>query len=122
LDRRRHEVLDWRKQLKSHAGVLFIAAIGLLLVAGGAVAASAWVERRNQRLPERARNLRRALSRMVAHPELVAQPRPNIAKKAVGAVVGAVAGSVAKSVVSRVAQPANPALPNQFRSTAPPAP
>jgi len=121
LDRRRHEVLDWRLQLKNHAGLLLIAAAGLLLVAGGTVGASIFLGRRRQRPLERARRFQRAFSRIIAHPELVAQPRPNIAKKALGAVVGAAAGSLAKTVVSRITQPAL-ASPNQSRSTALPAP
>jgi len=111
LDRRRHEVLDWRLQLKNHLGVVLVAAVGLLLVTGGTVGASMWLGRRRQRPLERARRFRRALSRVVAHPELLAQPRPNIGNKVLGAAAGAVAGTLAKTFVSRLVPPANSALP-----------
>jgi hypothetical protein len=46
---------------------------------------------------------------MIAHPELVAQPRPSIANRALAAAVGAAAGSVAKALTDRAARKIVPA-------------
>jgi hypothetical protein len=105
LDRRRHEVLDWRKQLRRNARPLAIATLGLVVLLGGMAGLSVWRRRRRNRPLAKARRLRDALSRMIEHPELVAQPRPSIANKALGAAVSSVAGVVAKSVTERFAVP-----------------
>ncbi len=42
---------------------------------------------------------------MVAHPELIAQPRPSIANKALASAVSAVAGKVAEAVSGRLLAP-----------------
>jgi hypothetical protein len=102
LDRRGHAVLDWRLQLKSHAVPLVIAAAGLLLVVAGSMALSATRNRRRQRPLEKARRLRQALSRIIAHPELVARPSPNVAYKVMGAAASAVAGSLAKTLAEQL--------------------
>lgn len=102
LDRRRHEALDLRLQLRRNAVPLVIAGVGLAVLAAGAGSLSARRRRRRNRPLAKARSFGEALSRMFAHPELVAQPRPSIARKALGAAVSAVAGSLAKTLTDRL--------------------
>jgi len=101
LDWRSHEVFDWRMQLRRHAAPIMFTGLGLLVVAVGKKALSARRERRNNRPLAKARRMREALARMIAHPELVAQPRPSIANRALAAAVSAAAGSVAKALTDR---------------------
>jgi hypothetical protein len=103
LDRRRHEVLDWRLQLRRRAGPLAMAAVGLVILVGSAAGLSIWRRRRRNRPVAKARRLRDALSRMIAHPELVAQPHPSIAKKALAAAASAAAARLAKTITERLA-------------------
>jgi hypothetical protein len=109
LDRRGHEAFDWRMQLRKHAAPLIFTGLGLLVVAAGKSAFSARRRRRNNRPLAKARRMREALARMIAHPELVAQPRPSIANRALAAAVGAAAGSVAKALTDRAARRIVPA-------------
>ena len=102
LDRRRHEVVDWGWQLRKNAAPLVVAGLGLAAIAAGVTTLSVRRKRRRNRPLAKARRFGEALSRMVAHPELVAQPRPSIARKALGAVVSEVAGSVAKTLTERM--------------------
>ncbi len=76
LDRRRHEVFDWRIQLRRNAVPLALTTLGFLVFVAGAAGISAWRRRRRDRPLARAKRMRAALSRMVAHPELIAQRRP----------------------------------------------
>jgi hypothetical protein len=103
LDRRRHAVFDWRSQLRKHAGTLSLVALGLVVFAAGTTVLSVRRKRRRNRPLAKARRLRDALARMIEHPELVAQPRPNIANKALAAAVSAAAGSFAKAAAERAA-------------------
>jgi hypothetical protein len=108
LDRRRHEVFDWRIQLKRNAVPLALTALGFIVFVAGTAGLSAWRRRRRDRPLARARRMRAAFSRMVAHPELIAQPRPSISNRALAAAVSAVAGRVAEVVSGRVLAPLEP--------------
>jgi hypothetical protein len=97
-DRRRHELMDVRGQVKRHAVSVAIGAAAAL----GAGAALVWLgierARRRDRLPARGGRLRQAVSRMVANPERVAvdQTIPaRIFTAAASAVVAATASKVA---------------------------
>jgi len=109
LDRRGHEAFDWRMQLRKHAAPMMLTGLGFLAVAAGATALSVRRRRLRNRPLAKARRLRDALARMIAHPELVAQPRPSIANRALAAAVSAAAGSVAKVVTDRAARKIVPA-------------
>jgi hypothetical protein len=102
LDRRRHEVFDLGSQLRKNAVPLAVAGLGLVFIAAGATTLSVRRKRQRNRPLAKARRFGEALSRMIEHPELVAQPRPTIGRKALGAVVGAVAGSLAKTLTERL--------------------
>ncbi|HMI84045.1 MAG TPA: hypothetical protein VK550_08115 [Polyangiaceae bacterium] len=115
LDRRGHELFDWRSQLRKHA--LLIAAIGASCLVGFGVTVAMGVanRRRRNRPLAKARRLREALSRMIAHPELVAQPRPSVSRKAISAAVSATAGLLAKTLAQQVLDGSNQ-VPSLLRS------
>jgi hypothetical protein len=102
LDRRGHELFDWRKQLRNNARL--VAAIGLSCLVGfGLTVAIGVANRRRRNRPlAKARRLGEAVSRMIANPELVAQPRPSVSKKAVSAAVSATVGLLARTLAQRV--------------------
>jgi len=102
LDRRRHDLLDWRSQLRKHGAVLAAVTAGWVLAIGVTMAVRASQKRRRNRPLAKARRLRDALSRMVAHPELVAQPRPSIGRKVVGAAASATVGALAKALINEL--------------------
>jgi len=106
LDRRRHEWVDWRFQVRRHAGALGVAAAGVLLALGATVGFGIWRRRRNDKPMIKARRWRQAFSRALSNPELVARPSPTIGKKALAAAASAVAGATAKAVANRVLAPA----------------
>jgi hypothetical protein len=103
LDRRRNDLLDWRLQLRKHAAVLAAVTAGWLLGAGLAAAIDASRRRRRNRPFAKARRLREALSRMVAHPELVAQPHPSIGRKVLAAAASATVAALVKTAISEFA-------------------
>jgi len=107
LDRRRHVLFDWRAQLRKHALVLGLGTAGLVCVISGAVVLHAWRKRRRDQPLVKARRLREALSRMIANPELVAQPRAGVGEKALAAAASAVAGTLAKTAALWLVAPAN---------------
>jgi hypothetical protein len=102
LDHRRHELFDFRLQLRRHAvafGVGALVAAGL--VAGG-VALGVMRRRRRQRLPARLRRLRTAVARMIDAPDKVAKPAPNTGRKIAAAGGSAAASVVAKRLAARL--------------------
>jgi hypothetical protein len=103
LDRRRHDLFDWRLQLRKHGPVLAAVTAGWMLAIGMTMAIGASKRRRRNRPLEKARRLREALSRMVAHPELVAQPQPGIGRKVLAAAVSATVGALAKTLIQELA-------------------
>lgn len=102
LDQRGHELLDWRLQLRRHGAAIALLATGVALLVGGTIGLRRWRRRRNARPLYKARQLRDALSRVVAHPERVARPRPTMGSKVLTAAVAGSVGVLAKSVTRRV--------------------
>jgi hypothetical protein len=102
LDRRGHELFDWRSQLRKHSAL--IAAVGASCLVGFALTIAIGVanRRRRSRPLAKVRRLREAVSRMIEHPELVAQPRPSVSRKAVSAAVTAMVGVLAKTLAQRM--------------------
>jgi hypothetical protein len=49
LDRRRHELTDWRLQLRRHAGLLAAVGVGIVAFIGVAVGVKVWRDRRKPR-------------------------------------------------------------------------
>ena len=69
LDRRRHELTDWRLQLRRHWRALLAAG----LLAGGTVALIVYRKRVRERPLSKVRRMRRALARMIDNPDAVAR-------------------------------------------------
>jgi hypothetical protein len=109
LDRRGHELVDWRSHLQKHALLLAALGAGCLVGLGVTIAGRRARQKRRNRPLEKARRLRVAISRMIAHPERVAQPRPGIGHKALGAAVGATAGFLVKALLKEMVVTAEPA-------------
>ncbi len=100
LDRRRHELLDVRLQVRKHPRVVAGAAVGAALLVGGIVAVAVGNRRRHARPVTRARDARRALARLLDHPDRVAA-EPSVGVK-IATAVGVAAGSVlARRVAER---------------------
>lgn len=109
LDRRRHAALDVRGQLRRHAPAVGITAGALVLLVGGSIWLGHWRKARRARALSKARRLRVALSRMIAHPDDVARARPTVGKKALSAIVAAIAGVLAKTLAQRLVARTRPA-------------
>jgi hypothetical protein len=111
LDRRGHRLVDWRSHLRKNALLLGALSAGCLLGLSATIAVER-AKRRRRRTPiEKARRLYVAISRMIAHPELVARPHPSIGRKALAAAVSAAVGILVKAVLKEaLAAEANPAL------------
>lgn len=100
LDRRRHEALDLRLQVRRHPVLIATAASVAALVVGGAVAVLVHQARERRRPARRARDLRDALGRLVEHPREVGS-QPSIGNKVVTAVGVAVATTLVKRLLDR---------------------
>jgi hypothetical protein len=104
LDRRRHEALDLGLQARRHPLlVASIATVAALLV-GGAIALVVRTRHEQRRPSVRAREARRALSRLFEHPDRVAAS-PSIPNKVVTAVTVALATALAKRLLDRTVRP-----------------
>ncbi len=100
LDRRRHEALDLRLQVRRHPVlVATVATVGALLL-GGAIALIVREARERRKPTRRAREIRDALGRLVEHPREVAS-QPSIGNKIVTAVGVAVATTLVKRMLDR---------------------
>lgn len=105
LDRRRHEAFDLRLQLQRHPVAAAIAAAAAALVVGGALALVVRARRERRRPSVRARQARRALARLLDHPERVAA-EPSVSNKIATAVITLAATTLAKRLIdARVAAP-----------------
>jgi hypothetical protein len=103
LDRRRHEVLDVRRQLGRHAFGVVLTTLALLTTAAATVSFGIWRQRRRARLPAQATRLRHAIARMTEHPERVAA-EPTMVGKIVSAAASAAAATLVKKVLERAVQ------------------
>jgi hypothetical protein len=72
LDRRRHEALDIRLQLRRHAGPIAAVGAGVVATLAGLISLARWRAQRRNRLTARASRLREGIARMVERPERVA--------------------------------------------------
>lgn len=100
LDRRRHDLLDVRGQLRRHPGPIVLAAAALLALAAGGIALAVTRRRHKQQLAARFERLREALGRMVAQPKRVATD-PGVGHKIAAAAGGAAASLAAKKLVAK---------------------
>lgn len=100
LDRRRHELMDVRLQMRRHPLVFAGAGAVVVLLLGG-VGYSIYRSRKREQLPQKARRLRIAMGRAVDKPEKVARGEAPVWEKIVGAVGVTIATSLAKKLVER---------------------
>jgi hypothetical protein len=100
LDRRRHDLLDVRGQLRRHPVPIALVMVALLGVAAGGIALVVTRNRRWQELPARLERLREAVGRMVDQPKRVATD-PGVPRKIVAAAGGAAASLIAKKLVAK---------------------
>jgi len=101
LDRRRHAVLDWKRQLRRHG--LLVAAIAALLVGLGAGARVLARRRsaRRRRVSTKLGRFARAVGRMAEHPGRVASRNPTPLRRIAAGVATAAATAAARRWVSR---------------------
>ena len=97
-DRRRHELLDIRGQVKRHVVPIAVGATAAVGAGAGLVWLAVERARRRQRLPERAGRLREAVSRMMENPERVAADQSVPTR-----IFAAAASALAAAIVSKSA-------------------
>lgn len=98
LDRRRSELFDLGLQARRHPVAVAVAASALALVVGSLVAIAVRARSQHRRPAVRAREARRALARLLDHPDRVAA-EPTVLRKAAAAAASAVAVAVARRMV-----------------------
>ena len=100
LDRRRHELMDVRLQLRRHPAV-FAGACAVVLLALGGVAFAIWHARNRAELPRKVRRIRIAIGRAVDVPEKVARSDAPAWEKILAAVGTTVAVSLTKKLLDK---------------------
>lgn len=101
LDRRRHELMDYKLQMRRHPQALMIAG-GVLLLLFGGVAYSVYNSRKHGLAMRRARKYKGAMRRAVDHPENVARKsEPGVGAKILASVGTTVAVALAKKLIER---------------------
>jgi hypothetical protein len=98
LDRRRHELLDVRLQLRRHAWHVAVAGVGLSAAIAGLIWLGAGRARRRRGLLAKASRLREGVARMVERPERVAAEQTVAGKLLTTAATAAVATAATKAV------------------------
>lgn len=111
LDRRRRELFDVGLQVRRHPVAVAIGATAAALLVGGLVAKGVRDRRERRRPTVRARETRRALARLLEHPDRVAA-RPGLTQAILAAAGTAAGAALARRVVDRmVARPGPRARP-----------
>jgi hypothetical protein len=100
LDRRRHEAFDLKLQARKHPVAVAVAAGGAALVLGGLIALVVRSRRNARRPSTRMRETRRAMARLLEHPDRVAA-EPSIPNKILTGVAVAAGTAFAKAMIDR---------------------
>ena len=100
LDRRRHEMMDVKLQMRRHPAVFVGAGAVVVLLLGG-VGYAIYRARKREELPQKAKRFRIAVGRAVDKPQRVARGEPPVWEKIVAAVGVTIATSLAKKMVER---------------------
>jgi hypothetical protein len=106
LDRRRHDAVDVKLQVRRHPISFVLVAVAAVGVVGGLVAWRLVARRHRNRLVTRLRGLRSVLGRVVRDPERMAQRTPRLGTRLLHAGGEATAGIVAKRLAERLLGPA----------------
>ncbi len=96
LDVRRHELFDWRLQLRRHSTAVWLAAGSVVVLVGGAVALSLWAKARRERPVARVRRVWEAAA---------VRPEPGLGEKVLAAAASAIIGVAARTVAERLFAP-----------------
>ncbi len=104
LDRRRHELFDLRLQARRHPVAVIATGVAAALVVGGLVALAVRSRREAQRPSRRAREMSRAISRLLEHPDRVAAEQ-SVRDKILAAAGIAAGTALAKRLVDRLVAP-----------------
>ncbi len=116
LDRRRQELFDLGLQVRRHPVAVAVAATAAALVLGGLVALAVRGRRERRRPTVRVRDARRALARILEHPDRVGAD-PGTARRILAAAGAAAGTALAKRLVDRYVSAARPA-PRRARAEA----
>src|SRR5437868_910120 len=100
LDKRRHELLDLKLQLKRHPGI-FIGAGGVVALMIGGVAFAIVRAHKREELPAKAHRFRIAVGRAVDKPQKVARGEAPWWEKVLASVGTTIAVAVAKKLLDR---------------------
>jgi len=103
LDRRRHELTDFKLQARRHVLGVTLTGASLLASAAGFVWLSVWRSRRRSQATARIGRLREAVSRMVDRPDRVAA-EPGIPARILTASANAVVATAIKRVLEHSLQ------------------
>lgn len=97
LDRRRHELMDVKLQLRRHPEALVVAGGLALLLFGGV----AYAVHRSRKRNEPAHRFRIAVGRAVDNPQRMMRSEPGVGQKILGAVATTVAVALTKKLIER---------------------
>jgi hypothetical protein len=100
LDRRRHELMDVRLQMRKHPAVFIGAGAVVALMLGG-VAFAIYRSRKREQLPQKAHRLRIALGRAVDNPKKVARGEAPVWEKIAAAVGTTITVNLTKKMLER---------------------
>jgi hypothetical protein len=115
LDRRRHELTDYKLQARRHVVGITLTGAGLLASAAGFVWLSVWRSRRRSQATARMGRLREAVSRMVDRPDRVASG-PGIPARILTAAANAAVATAIKKVLERSLQQVMSSRTGRIRS------
>jgi hypothetical protein len=101
VDRRRHEMVDVKLQLRRHAWQVAAGAAGLAVVVAGIVWLGVRRASKQRRLLYRAARLREGVARLIEHPQRVA-PDPSLSRKLLTAAATAAVGAAATKGMERM--------------------
>jgi hypothetical protein len=101
LTRRRHELIDVGLQLRRHKVAVGAAVGAALVLLSGGIALAVHRSRSERQLGRRARRLREAVGRMVAHPERVAGGQNTAGQAVLKVVLTTFAGVLARRLATR---------------------
>lgn len=104
LDRRRHELMDVKLQMRKHPQV-FIVAGGVVVLMMGGVAFAVWRSHKRDEPAQKARRIRIAIGRAVDKPEKVARGEAPAWEKILAAVGTTIAVSLTKKFIERAWAP-----------------
>ena len=105
LDRRRHDLMDYKLQMRKHPQALMVAG-GVMLLLFGGVAYSVYNSQKHSAALRRARKYKGALRRVADHPERVARSsEPSVGAKILASIGTTVAVALTRKLLERVANP-----------------